>query len=51
MLIASKYEEIHPPIGEDFVYITDNTYTKAQILAMECLILTTLNFEITFPTC
>ena len=28
MLVASKYEEIHPPIVEDFVYITDNTYTK-----------------------
>ena len=51
MLIACKYEEIHPPIGEDFVYITDNTYSKEQILSMECLILSTLNFEITFPTC
>jgi len=50
MLIASKYEEIHPPIVEDFVYITDNTYCKEQVLAMECLLISTLNFEFTFPT-
>jgi cyclin B len=24
MLIASKYEEIYPPLLKDFVYITDN---------------------------
>ena len=28
MLIASKYEEISPPIVTDFVYITDNAYDK-----------------------
>ena len=28
MLIASKYEEIYPPIVTDFVYITDNAYDK-----------------------
>lgn len=27
MLIASKYEEIHPPVVSDFEYITDNSYT------------------------
>ena len=27
MLIASKYEEIYPPLLKDFVYITDNQYT------------------------
>ncbi len=35
MLIACKYEEIYPPIVRDFVYITDNAYTKEEILAME----------------
>lgn len=35
LLIASKYEELYPPEVKDFVYITDNTYTKDQILAME----------------
>jgi cyclin B len=28
MLIASKYEEIYAPEVNDFVYITDNAYTK-----------------------
>ncbi|CAK9315744.1 unnamed protein product [Citrullus colocynthis] len=35
MLIASTHEEISPPHVEDFCYITDNTYTKAQVLNME----------------
>lgn len=39
MLIACKYEEIYVPKIEDFVDITDNTYTKQQILNQECQIL------------
>lgn len=35
MLIASKYEEIYAPEVRDFVYITDNAYTKEEILQME----------------
>ena len=35
MLIASKYEEIYAPEVRDFVYITDNAYTKDEILLME----------------
>src|SRR3569833_1886307 len=35
MLIACKYEEIYPPIVKDFVYLTDNAYTKEEILLME----------------
>lgn len=46
MLIACKYEEIYPPIVKDFVYITDNAYTKDEILAMERKILQTLDFNI-----
>ncbi|CAG9325215.1 unnamed protein product [Blepharisma stoltei] len=47
MLIASKYEEIYPPSVKDFVYITDNTYTKEEVLWMEREILKKLNFNIT----
>ena len=32
MLIASKYEEIRPPEIRDFVYITDKTYKRDQII-------------------
>ena len=44
MFVASKYEEMYVPAIEDFVYMTDNTYTKAEIRAMEISILKTLNF-------
>ena len=50
MLIASKYEEIYPPIVTDFVYITDNAYTKQEILEMEESMLTKLEFGIHFTS-
>ncbi|KAI4337023.1 hypothetical protein L6164_015485 [Bauhinia variegata] len=50
MLIASKYEEISPPHVEEFCYITDNTYTKAEVVQMEADILKSLNFEMGNPT-
>ncbi|KAL5713953.1 cyclin protein [Ranunculus cassubicifolius] len=50
MLIASKYEEISPPHVEDFCYITDNTYTKQEVVKMESDILKFLNFEMGNPT-
>jgi len=46
MLIASKYEEIYSPEIRDFVYITDHTYSKEEIIKQEYKILTTLNFDI-----
>lgn len=46
MLVACKYEEIYPPIVKDFVYITDNAYTKEEILVMERKMLQTLDFNI-----
>ncbi|KFK31753.1 hypothetical protein AALP_AA6G154900 [Arabis alpina] len=50
MLIASKYEEITPPNVEDFCYITDNTYTKQDVVKMEADILLALKFELGSPT-
>ncbi|CAN8302790.1 unnamed protein product [Cochlearia groenlandica] len=50
MLIASKYEEISPPKVEDFCYITDNTFTKQDVVSMEADILLALQFELGFPT-
>lgn len=50
MLIASKYEEINPPNVEDFCYITDNTYTKEEVVKMEADILKALKFELGSPT-
>nr|P15206.1 RecName: Full=G2/mitotic-specific cyclin-B [Marthasterias glacialis]CAA34624.1 unnamed protein product [Marthasterias glacialis] len=51
MLIAAKYEEMYPPEIGDFVYITDNAYTKAQIRSMECNILRRLDFSLGKPLC
>ena len=31
MLLASKYEEIYAPAVDEFVYISDNTYTREQV--------------------
>ncbi|PUZ67633.1 hypothetical protein GQ55_3G451600 [Panicum hallii var. hallii] len=50
MLIAAKYEEISPPHAEDFCYITDNTYTKQELVKMESDILKMLQFELGNPT-
>ena len=50
MLVAAKYEEIYPPEVNEFVYITDDTYTKKQVLKMEHLVLKVLNFDLACPT-
>merc|ERR1719357_1414733 len=50
MFIASKYEEIYPPDVGEFVYITDDTYNKRQVLRMEHLVLKVLEFELGSPT-
>merc|ERR1719316_835816 len=50
MLVAAKFEEISPPEVHDFVYITDNAYSKEEILLMECQLLTTLGFQMVVPT-
>ncbi|XP_042202124.1 G2/mitotic-specific cyclin-B2-like, partial [Callorhinchus milii] len=49
MFIAAKYEEMYSPEVEDFVYITDHAYTKAQIRAMEQAILLGLKFNLGRP--
>lgn len=49
MFIASKYEEMYSPDISDFVYITDQAYTKLDILEMEMRIVKTLNFSFGRP--
>jgi len=50
MFIASKYEEIHPPRAREWVYITDHTYTLAELLSMEASVLLALNYQVGTPT-
>ncbi|XP_039798777.1 cyclin-A1-4-like isoform X5 [Panicum virgatum] len=50
LLIAAKYEEICPPQVEELCYITDDSYTKEEVLQMEASVLNYLKFEMTVPT-
>ena len=50
MLIACKYEEIYFPEIKDFIYMTDDTYSKDEVLQMEYEILKKLEFNITNPS-
>ncbi|CED84043.1 cyclin-dependent protein kinase regulator [Phaffia rhodozyma] len=46
MFIAAKYEEILAPSVDEFVYMTENGYSREEILKGERIILQTLNFNI-----
>lgn len=48
-LIASKYEEIYPPEIRDLVYLSQNCYTKRDIVKAEMFVLKTLEFDLGKP--
>merc|ERR1719412_1442150 len=50
MFIAAKYEEIDPPRVHEFAYLTDHTYSKKEIVTMECNVLAALEYQIAVPT-
>ncbi|KAF6209120.1 hypothetical protein GE061_014863 [Apolygus lucorum] len=50
MFLASKFEEVYPPDVGEFTYITDDSYTKKQVLRMENLIAKVLDFNLSTPT-
>ena len=50
LLLSCKHEEIVIPKIEDFIYITDNAYEKADVYDMENDILDVLNFSLLFPS-
>uniref|UniRef100_A0A8C6WY83 Cyclin B2 n=1 Tax=Neogobius melanostomus TaxID=47308 RepID=A0A8C6WY83_9GOBI len=49
MFVACKYEEMYAPEVGDFAYITDNAFSKAQILEMEQVVLRSLKFQLGRP--
>lgn len=51
MLLASKYEEMFAPEIGDFVYITDNAYSKIKIRSMEQKILRAIEYDFSNPVC
>ena len=50
LLLASKYEEVKAPPVDDFVYISDNTYSRKEVLEMERQVLHQLEFRLTSTT-
>jgi G2/mitotic-specific cyclin 2 len=46
LFIAAKYEEIMAPSIKEFVYMTENGYTKEEILKGERIVLQTLEFKV-----
>ena len=51
MLIASKYEEMYAPQVDDFVFITDQTYSSDKIRSMERRMLKVLDYSFGNPLC
>jgi len=49
MFLVSKIEEVYAPAVSDFVYITDNAYSGAEIRQMELQIIRALNFDLCQP--
>jgi len=49
MFLAAKIEEMYAPACADFVYITDNAYTEAEIKSMELRIAKALAFRLSQP--
>ncbi|PAN18860.1 hypothetical protein PAHAL_3G231600 [Panicum hallii] len=50
MLIASKYEEIWAPEVNDFISLSDDAFSRQQILIMEKAILNNMEWNLTLPT-
>ena len=50
MFIASKYEDIYPPDLKEFIFMTDNAYTREELMKLECDILDIIEFNMTYPT-
>ena len=50
ILISTKYEEIYPPEMHDLLSVSENKFTKSNVLEMEFKILKALDFDFTQPS-
>lgn len=50
LLISTKYEEIYPPELKDLLSVSENKFTKQEVLKMEAKILSTLDFDFMYPS-
>lgn len=49
MFIASKYEEVLSPHVTNFSHVADDGFSEAEILAAERFVLSTLNYDLSYP--
>ncbi|KAK3394544.1 cyclin-like protein [Podospora didyma] len=49
MFIASKYEEVLSPHIANFSHVADDGFSESEILSAERFILTTLNYDLSYP--
>mmetsp|Transcript_13053 Transcript_13053/g.40211 ORF Transcript_13053/g.40211 Transcript_13053/m.40211 type:complete len:318 (+) Transcript_13053:142-1095(+) len=50
LLLAAKFEEMYPPDVDELVHMTDHTYTRAELIRMESIIINSLHFRLTVAT-
>lgn len=50
LLIATKYEEIYPPELKDLLQVSENKFSRAEVLQMELDMLSILHFQVQAPT-
>jgi len=50
LMIAAKFEEIHPPAIKEYVYVTDKAYSQDDIIKTEVCMLKALHFKLCCPT-
>lgn len=50
LLIATKYEEIYPPELKDLLSVSENKFSKEEVLRMECQLLSRLEFNFMYPS-
>jgi hypothetical protein len=50
LLIASKMEDMWPPLVRDLVYVASNAFTKGDLKKMERTICNAIRFEVVVPT-
>lgn len=50
LLIATKYEEIYPPDLKDLLTVSENKFTRKEVLVMEREMLSILQFDLTTPS-
>lgn len=46
LLIATKYEEIYPPMIKDFIFVSNKAFTREHVLQMEREMIYALEFQI-----